>query len=278
LRDKYKGIYGGKLDDVKVDTFINKSKFDFPPNMANVVFYDDVVELVNTSNNTTLGQLNLKEDSLPVSFNHDTLSTNIQLLPEESASTNILKYKPIKYGDGLVFRIPYTSYVLRHVAATNDMVWLASPIVSESPKYQVVTLIPVDKSKENSYVTYADEFYMKYGTLNNLFAVNTTGKLKGRYNSFDKLEGEGYNTKFKFNPKIIVYYCDNGVCSPVELKKTKTIGENATYNGKPVYRSPGCFGMCVSKKKLSTTKIVILYTIGIVFIGISILLIMRNRL
>jgi hypothetical protein len=54
---------------------------------------------------------------------------------------------------------------------------------------------------------------------------------------------------FRITPKVGVYFCGIRGCEQISLGSTKMSGENAFYDGHPVYRSSTCWGMCPKRKR-----------------------------
>jgi len=70
-----------EFDNVFVSTFINTQKFPFPPEQANVVFYQDILTLKNKGSGLTLGDKKYPLEPGEITGFSTDLDLNLNLLP-----------------------------------------------------------------------------------------------------------------------------------------------------------------------------------------------------
>jgi hypothetical protein len=230
-----------EFDNVVVKTFVNTKKFSFPPRQANTVFYHDILILRNVNLNLTFGgkQFLLKEHETTGFVKDEKL--NINLLPKERSSTQISKYLPLRYGDYFNINVPGTTLLLTKDAINNNLVWVQGRGLAES-EYAKFQIIPVNDEKNvGDLVEYVDKFIIKYNKID-IAVVNKTFHTFITKGSASNKKND--NTFFNFISKMKGYYCDNGECKSIPIKKIDNMGK---YKGSIVGRNPGCWGVCSYK-------------------------------
>ena len=261
---RVKDIYD-EFKKSEVTTFIDTRTYPFPPNEANNVFYLDVTQLVSQKTELSMG----KEGEEPplALFEDKSNGVNIQLLPFEFSNTLSARYIPIKYNDNIFLRVPYTNYILSKIEFEKSFEWQITQI-SGSSSFDAFKVIHVDNSDNNEILTYGNTFKLKYGDIYCCAIENNT--LIASSLNFEQLESRGYETVFVFKPKMIGYYCEDGQCKSIELSKTVQDMSKATYNGKEIFVTPGCYNICELEKNISNIKT---YDNNWIWITISIIII-----
>ena len=147
---RHKDIYP-ELKDYNVKTFIDKSKYDFPPLLANTIFLLDnfIIQNVETSNileNTNSTKINFGKDKNLI----------IQITPAEFTSVHFSseKYIVLKYGEKFNFNIPSTRLNIQK--NNNIFEWSNNTNTS-------FYLYPTMKGKKiGDNVHWSDTFIIKY--------------------------------------------------------------------------------------------------------------------
>lgn len=244
--------------------FIDTSKYNFPPNEANTIFSYDIMQI--KCNDNIMGLDNT--DPPETKFHKGVTGTNIQLLSYEILDNNIIRYLPIQYNERIFINIVESSYILTKNNITNTFEWNIKLINKES-SYITFKIIPLDKDYTyKSRVNFRYKFYLKYNDIENCY-VDPNGNFKADTRSIEQLESEGNDLIFEFIPKMIGYYCNNGICEEIELEKTQEEKEKCTYKGNEVFRTKNCYNLCKTKNNI-TIKVILLLVIIIVVILIII--------
>lgn len=258
LRNK---IYYPELKNSDSIVFIDTSKFRFPPNEANTIFSYDIMQI--KCNDKIMGLDNT--DPPETIFHKGVSGTNIQLISYEILDTNIIRYLPIKYNNKIFINIVQSSYILTKNNITNLFEWKIK-LINKETSYTTFKIIPLDKDYDNkSRVNFRYKFYLKYNDIENCY-IDTKGNFKADTRSTEQLESEGNNLIFEFIPKMIGYYCNNGICEEIELEKTDKNNEKATYKGLEVFRTRNCYSICKSKNNITIKVILFIIIIFIIFI------------
>ena len=239
-----------ELNNTTSTVFINKHKYPFPPEDANVFFYMDKFIIYNVETKSyleTLSQIDgNKDNNNPVSFDEKgNLFVQAITVPLNLASG--VQYVPVRYGDPLIFNIPKTTLVM--TSFDTEMRWDESSLhVSNESSY---TIVPVMEGKNNGdIILYSDHFAIKMGIL--IFGINHTSESNIErlyYKSYKDARLKNENVTFKFIPKMKGWYCNNDAkCTEIPLEQMqldeKSIGR---YEGLAIGRNPGCWGVCKYK-------------------------------
>lgn len=215
IDNKYEGFKVVSILKLKNDEFK-----DFPTNISNVVFYNDLLTMRNIENGTTLGKVDIKEemnsmvifDNL-IDVNLVPISKNIQL-----KDTNT---KPILYGDKMNFLAKNT--ILIFSREENEVVW--KTIGKDNFN---ITLKNLNGKREGEVVYYTDTF--------EIFVDNNKIFLNNNEMSF--VEKEDSVSGFGFLQKSFGWYCnENKELDKVHLSLTQNLGEKLYYKGNNVFRS-----------------------------------------
>ena len=211
------------------------SKFPYPPNLPNVMFYTDhfVLKHVDTVSHENVilpynpglylgqsGESAVMTRASPV---------HVQFLPEKISQGNVESYVYVKNGDSLVINIPKTSYVLR------DGKWIMRAGVDNAEKNTLKIICPDKKSR--AILDYDDRVYFQ-GSGETFLSVDASAKNIGN---------SATPSLFQLVPKVQVYYCDGSACRGISLDQTERKGVSATYKGQPIQRNPTCWGLCTPR-------------------------------
>lgn len=232
-----------QLDHVSVSTYINTDKYSFPPDMANVVFYDDILEMKNTESGLFLDTDTTPSDGEDIKFGNIN-PVNIQFMPAKRSAAQISNLNPVKYGDYFTIIVPGTSLSLRVKIGGDRMNWISS-IGNLSETDFTFQILPIDDSQKiGDLVTYGSTFNIIYSKFSILVVDNNYDLTAKYYNVEDEKNNPTSFTTFTLISKMTGYYCDGKECKSVPLSDIETNGQSGTYNGSSVGRSKGCWGIC----------------------------------
>jgi len=223
------------LNSAESTVFLNATKYKFPPEHANIVFYRDIINLYSVNTGLLLGGDKYKTDSLePIGFDSIENGLNIILTYEKQIPLQSGIFVPVQYGDKFNIRIPNTSLVLQKDVDSDIFVWTPS-ISTSSTTYNLFTFkVPLDKKKGDN-VVYGDQLELVYG-------VDTVGNDEHMNMAINNSPNTPH--LFEFISKMNGFYCDEGECNEIPINKIEKNGEKGTYKGKNVVRSKGCYGLC----------------------------------
>lgn len=246
-RLRNKSIYP-KLKDMKAYVFTEKNEIPFPPNMPNLVYYEDNLILKNVNTGLLAGvdsDNNLTEN---VVFSNSPI--NIQLLSGEIIRDKIERYIPVKNGDEIIFNIPHTAFLLRKNDDNNTISWLlrASNFVKNDSSNTFN--IYCKNKKIGEYLNYQDRFYFTFNNYPVVYDKDSNSLMV----SNESLENSNYDNDdilYEFIPQVYVYYCDSGAgvdseayCKQIPLADCDRDGFTAKYKGSVISRNPTCWKMC----------------------------------
>ena len=240
-----------ELEGTNSTVFINRNKYKFPPEQANDVFYMDNLLIKNIETNTLLGNSPVNKDldkKIYASFEKNG-GLIVQPLHIPTDFKSGAHYINLKYGDYLIFNIPSTALIIKPSESNNKIEWVSKYFdISED---LVCNIIPIKGKKIGDIVKYTDEFSIKIsdsilGITNNTLELNI---VKLQYNSYEKAKNNKENVTFKFIPKMKGWYCNNdSKCTEIPLDKMIINKDGVgTYDGLPIGRNPGCWGVCKYK-------------------------------
>jgi hypothetical protein len=229
-----------KLDKVSVSSFVNKEIFPFPPDTANTVFFNDILNLYS-------GKLQLSAgvntgDPLVV---EDKVGSNIQLVPIHSINIKIARYMPITYGLMFDISVPGTALEADTKNNSSGLEW-KSIGRSIADVYSGFALFPLDHNKKKGdLVSYGDKFTLERGSSSICVVRKSSGILETSQRPLSILQNDNdLDTVFSLKSRMVGYYCDSGRCLPVPISDTLPSGSGARYRGAIVGRAPECWGMC----------------------------------
>lgn len=236
-RLKNQNIYP-ELNNVSVFTFINTDKYSFPPNIANVIFYNDILQIKNIESGLFIDTDTSPKDGQNIKFGNIN-PLNIQFLKSKQSLVQISNLDPVKYGDYIIIIVPGTSLTLRSKVGENQMYWISNELSKTDFLFQIM---PINNSdKIGDFVTYNSHFNIIYTNFSILFVGNNY-ELNSKYANFEN--EKNHFTTFSAISKMIGYYCDNKNCKEVPISEININGKSGTYKGSNVVRAKGCLGMC----------------------------------
>lgn len=219
-----------ELRDVDVSTFANTNVYPFPPEKANVLFYQDLISLtcIASGESVIVG-----EDQTPIFVEKTNVNTNLQFTsPIAYGKTE--KFNQIRYGQPFCIVIPGTSLIATGLNVS--MRWRST----YPGKMLAFSLLPVDK-KIGDIVTYSDNFLIQYTDLSFVHVEN--GMLRLKYIAYEDVR-HNPDFIFKATSKMLGYYCDKNVCKSVPIRDMDVDGERGRYKGVTVGRNKDCWGVC----------------------------------
>lgn len=207
------------------------SKYPFPPELSNAIFYFD-------SFNLGVGDKKISSSEiLTTTLSFTGTPINLEFIPQYPQNTVLDSLIVIRSGDTIAVNIPKTSYLL-HVDGDNIQ-WLsrANTINTPSNLFKIF-----GRGREiGDILSYNDKVYFTYNDKSILY-------------SGDKLIlSSDKKTLFDISPNFLAYYC-NG---EVSMTNTDKKDYRAFYKGFPVYRERHCWDLC-DKKRYNYTPFVIL--------------------
>lgn len=253
-----------ELKNIKISSFINTDFFSFPPENSNLIFYNDIVVLKNNKTNLSLSTKNIEDNTKGI-YMKNNAEDSITIVSSKISASNIINYQPILYGDKIQISIPGTNLLAKQKKYGTRLIWKTTDKFLSDTFF---TIIPVSDKKLGDPISYNDKFKIQYSDIS-LVTLNDNNYLELIYSKSDE-----NNTLFKFESKMIGYYCDNNICKSVPINKIKSQHQDkfGTYKGIPVRRIPGCWGLCSNNiqysnkntNKINWTIIVIVIIILII--------------
>lgn len=247
LRDQ---IIYPELSNAYSQTFLNKKKYPFPPEHANMVFFMDNFLIENTDTSMIINNTTLKNNE-KVLCSKDG-KTQIQILQINQNSTNDIQFVPVRYGDLVAFNIPNTNLIMKESQKSNNLEWSSRSFgIYDNIFFQI---IPGKGKKIGDIINYSDVFNIKSSKINILGVGNSRDILKYNYKNYIENKKK-INTSFRFKPKMSGYYCNDNKCVEIPLEKM-TVDKDGIgkYKGIALGRNPECFGVCNYKNNLDIKK------------------------
>lgn len=238
-----------ELKGTNVSTFVNTTMYKYPPDDVNSVFYLDRALLTSKTSGLSLDIEEQSEklgniNKSPLSIFKSKDGSIVQLIPVNFYNTVNTQYTSVKYGDNLLFIILRTNHILEK-NENNVFEWEIKNLETNDIHHSFKILNKHGESTGKKLV-YGDVFTLKYGDIYTCVIEKDTGKFIAIDKNYQQLSllTNKYEWIFTFIPKMTVYYCNEGKCSPISMEELKTNGESGTYKGKPVYASYTCYGVC----------------------------------
>ncbi len=223
-----------ELSNVVVTSFINTAVHQFPPEQANTVFYQDMLNIKVSEDNLFLAQ-----DGNDTTV--DDAGVTLQLVPASRVDSRLSRYDSIRYGDRVSVLIANTGLEVRSNTDGDGLTWTHSENEPDAPPVGFV-LEPAD-GKKTGPIAYGDQVNLVYQGYMYL-SVNKSTKAIRLYNSPPTILGKDYYTSFEFGSEMLGFYCDGRECKPVAIADIKRNGLGGSYEGVTVGRDPGCWGSC----------------------------------
>ena len=244
-RLRRKSIYP-ELNNVKISTFVNVDYFPFPPEEANVVFFEDLVTISDSVTGMSIGTENKENSGNRIKLVKEG-KNNVQITQAQISRSQIANSMPLRYGDAFQIAIPATSLLIS-VSQKNNLVWESLPnIFIFSTDESTFNLVPVDSTKHyGDIVTYGDNFAISNLSRSSFVVLNThDSDLQLKYDNLEKiLNNKIFICTFTITSKMLGYYCDGRKCKPVPIKDINKTGMAGRYKGVTVGRNPNCWGVC----------------------------------
>ena len=244
-RLRRKSIYP-ELNNVKISTFVNVDYFPFPPEEANVVFFQDLMTITDSVTGLSIGTSKNENSGKLVHLVKEG-ENNVQITQARITGSQISNSMPLRYGHPFQIAIPATSLLIS-VSSKNNLVWESLPdIFIFSTDESTFSLIPLDSTKcDGDIVTYGDTFAITQLGGTSFVVVNTDySYLELKHDNLERiLNNKKFICTFTITSKMIGYYCDGRNCKPVPIKDINTSGMSGRYRGVTVGRNPSCWGVC----------------------------------
>lgn len=259
-----------ELDKVNITTFINNDIYPFPPKSSNAVFYRDILSIKETKTNMNIGTESNKIHGKNLIFMDKDNDNNLQIIQTEIASPQILKYRPVRYGDSVQISIPGTNLMARNSSSFPGMLeWLSTPNMINGSDFSFKFIPTNSNKKKGDIISYADTFHIVYNDISTIIVDYSTNNLEAVNN--DK---KNIPTAFQFICKMNGYYCDNGNCKQISMKEATMDGLTAYYKKSMVTRDPKCWGLCKNNNKPLIKKfgIILIIILIILFIVVNLII------
>jgi hypothetical protein len=229
-----------RLSKVAVSSFVNQEIYPFPPNTANAVFFQDVL---NISSGTLQLSAGVRAGD-PLIF-ETKVGSNLQLVPVNPTNTRIVRDMPLTYGVVFDISVPGTALAGDTDVNSPGFDW-KSLAQSVSDVQSGFSLVPLDNiNKKGDIVSYGDKFSLQYGSSTTCVVHKLTGLLESSRKALSVLqEDHDLDTVFSLKSRMIGYYCRSGECKSIPISETSPDGSSARYQGATVGRFPGCQGTC----------------------------------
>ena len=231
-----------QLKNVQVSTFVNREKFPFPPNWANAVFYHDILNLQDVKTKLTLSDKNGKIQNKDLLYMNSKRALNIELIPAQISTPQIVEYVPVRYGDLIRISIPATSLLATvDTFGLHNIHWEINSGISINPDI-AFKIVPVTQGRQiGDIISYSDHFKILYQDTTLVMMHDKTKQLHLKFNTN---QNEDNDAVFTFISKMTGYYCKNGNCEKVPISDIETDYLTGTYKGAAVSRNPHCWGFC----------------------------------
>lgn len=225
-KDSVKG-----LKNVKIDTFINKDVFPYPPNNGLKVFFQDLCNLqnINTSKVLDLNNIINKDSNTKVRLSKKC-KNELQIISNK-LKTFFSESTIVTFGENLEINLP--SSILFIKALSNSILYWSSATISYNDDAYTLVLESLTK-KDGEHINYGDEFlikvldcYVVYDEINNLLYITNFNKEKAIKN----------NGVFRLITNRKGYYCEDNIC---KNDRVNSLSES----DKKIYRDKDCWNMC----------------------------------
>jgi hypothetical protein len=242
-----------KLDPalVKTSVFVNSELFPFPPNMANTVFYGDVIGLYTADKTKSLDTKELLDGNQKACILKQGDNGRLVLHPVLRFSNQIMHDLPLRYGQPFYLSVLATSYV--SIGTKNDVVWDQGLGLFTSINDQLFfSLEPPAHKKDGDLVSYSDNFRIVHANRAMVYNSNNRNTTSLHLRSITQQEDSHTNEQYTFVSHMVGYTCQDGHCTTVDIHKItpkdriQGSGDNlaGSYKGQNVYRHKGCWSLC----------------------------------
>lgn len=263
FRLRRQSYYNLNPDEVVMSVFVNTKVWPFPPNLANMVFHQDTIAIVEAET----GDRVVTSDALVEGGGSMFVGKGLSSIRIDEAlgrANPVQRDVPLVYGDRIIFAIPGTSFIARDGSiAGTGFIWEASLQMFWGTD-MTFSLIPLDEGRViGDTVNYSDTFAIEYSGLGiiivdpvtrqlrldsniDLRSLSLEGHSKKEINRIiDNLSnvrsgGPNLHARFQFISKMHGYYCEDGQCKMVPIKdvtpvlypnRDRTAGSHTTKGG-----------------------------------------------
>ena len=265
-RIKNQSIYNLDPDYVEVTTFIDTNKWTFPPDLANVIFHGDIINLstdprresphspdspvpiiVDIENVLKLGPGLVIGNEVPI-------KSNIQINTIKLTANPVKQNSPIIYGAKIFFSILGTSFIMNN--QNNTLMWTPtlSKLLDDDIQYFTIKPTRLSGKKVGDLITYSDTFLIMY--LNIGFVAYN--KLKRNYNilwDISNIDLNEFEIQFKCIPQKSGYFCHDGnTCKSVLIKDTIPVMNGRKFEDSLVFLQKNCFNLCRDAERIPITS------------------------
>lgn len=260
-----KGTYP-ELNNFDISTFLNETKYQYPPNDANVVYYRDVLYLklydldMGLSNSDAIVVFTEKPDLL-------------QFIPKKHINPSIDHILQMNYGDEFSINMVSTTLLLTKNFESGNF-FFDNTYDMNIQTDKLFSFHSPEKA-DGERMVYGDVFYITYITTDILY-LNRNNVLVSKYDTYEKAKWLMNSHLFILEPRMAGYYSND--CKEVELVNCKKNNQQLEYMGHPVYR----VNYCRNNIKPSPGKPskYIFYTVGIIatiLLAVIIVLLFRRQ-
>lgn len=231
-----------ELSNVVVTTFVNTAIHPFPPEQANVVFYEDMLNIKVSGTDLFMSQ----DGSSAIV---DDSGVTIQLTPSRRVISSLAGFNSVKYGDIVTILIANTGLEAR--PGNTHINWTHA---ANAPGANPIgfSVEPVDGNK-TGVVTYGDKVNLVFQGYSPVAVDRESKNITLHSRDVSELK-DGYYTSFEFKSQMLGFYCDGRKCKSVAISDIKTNGPAGSYKGVTVARNPDCWGAC-AYLKLGTNEL-----------------------
>ena len=162
-RLRNKDIYP-ELKNARIKTFIDQTKYPFPPKEGNNIFFMDNFEIQNVETGYWLNESPIKTNSKDVIFSEkkdNDISLYVQTIRIPGGLSASVQYITLKYGELIAFNIPTTSFILRQsINNPSKLEWFDRiGNIQEHSSFEIHPIMPGKKIGDN--ILYSDIFIIK---------------------------------------------------------------------------------------------------------------------
>jgi hypothetical protein len=232
-----------ELSHVKISTYVNTEVFPFPPDSANVVFYQDILTLKDSVYGTTIRTTSAHDEGHSLIYMTKGGDENIQLVSNTDTAGKLSQYEPVRYGEPFQIAVPNTSLLARLGKTQKDTLeWelVVNMFSNLDISFKIISIN--GEKKLGDVLSYGDIFAIMYSE-DSVVVVNPRyDYLMVDYDNLENaLEDRTSVKTFQFVSKMMGYYCDGKDCKEIAISDIETSGK---YKDMSVGRNPGCWGIC----------------------------------
>jgi hypothetical protein len=244
-------IVDGTDPELIYTTFIDVDKFEYPPKDAGIVFCGDILRLNNVDNDSHVETAVQDE---PIQFGSKGFVK--MTIMDPNLFLNIPLKQQLNYGDPIVIVLDGTSLVMMNDGSTDKRLKWLLRLTPDFNENQTFYLVSAEGKDIGDTVNYNDKFHIvRNGQVSCLVVNNDSNTLEDFGPGPEAAKYRGLSSTFSFTRASPLYSCVEGKCEEIDISEVEYAEGDATYFGKPVYRDPGCFGVCSNATTLKSTFI-----------------------